>query len=33
MKDGEIALKDVNSKTAIIAVDKHGNESKITMVK
>ena len=33
MKDGEVALKDVNSKTAIIAVDKHGNESKITMVK
>jgi hypothetical protein len=33
MKDGEVALKGVNGKTAIIAVDKHGNESKITMVK
>lgn len=33
LKDGEVALKDVNGKTAIIAVDKHGNESKITMVK
>ena len=33
MKDGEVALKGVNGKTGIIAVDKHGNESKITMVK
>jgi adenine-specific DNA-methyltransferase len=30
MKDGEVLLKGVNGKTAIIAVDKHGNESKIT---
>jgi hypothetical protein len=33
MKDGEVTLKGINGKTAIIAVDKHGNESKITMVK
>jgi adenine-specific DNA-methyltransferase len=33
MKDGEVALKGVNGKTAIIAVDKHGNESKIILVK
>ena len=33
MKDGEVALKGVTGKTAIIAVDKHGNESKITLVK
>jgi len=33
MKEGEVALEGVNGKTAIIAVDKHGNESKITMVK
>lgn len=33
MKEGEVALKGVNGKTAIIAVDKHGNESKVTMVK
>lgn len=33
IKDGEVALKGANGKTAIIAVDKHGNESKITMVK
>ncbi|MBM3852028.1 MAG: site-specific DNA-methyltransferase, partial [Verrucomicrobia bacterium] len=33
MKDGEVALKSTNGKTAIIAVDKHGNESKVTMVK
>jgi DNA modification methylase len=33
MKDGEVILKGVSGKTAIIAVDKHGNESKITMLK
>jgi hypothetical protein len=33
MKDGEVVIVGVNGKTAIIAVDKHGNESKITMVK
>ena len=33
MKDGEVALKSTNGKTAIIAVDKHGNESKVTLVK
>ena len=33
MKDGEVTLKGVNGKTAIIAVDKHGNESKVTLVK
>jgi len=33
LKDGEVTLKDVTGKTAIIAVDKHGNESKITLVK
>jgi len=33
VKDGEVALTGVKGKTAIIAVDKHGNESKITMVK
>lgn len=32
MKDGEVALKGVNGKTAIIAVDKHGNESKVTAI-
>jgi hypothetical protein len=33
LKDGEVAVKDVTGKTAVIAVDKHGNESKITLVK
>lgn len=33
LKDGEVAIKDVTGKTAVIAVDKHGNESKITLVK
>lgn len=33
VKEGEVTLKDVDAHTAIIAVDKHGNESKITMVK
>jgi DNA modification methylase len=33
IKDGEVALKDISKKTAIIAVDKHGNESPITLVK
>ena len=33
MKDGEVVLKGVNGKAAILAVDKHGNESRITMVK
>ena len=33
LKDGEVALKGANSKTALIAVDKHGNESQIVTVK
>ncbi len=33
LKDGEVVIKDVTGKTAVIAVDKHGNESKITLVK
>ena len=33
LKDGEVSIKDVTGKTAVIAVDKHGNESKITLVK
>ncbi len=33
IKAGEVTLKDVNGKTALIAVDKHGNESKVTVVK
>ncbi len=33
MKDGEVVLKSTIGKTAIIAVDKHGNESKVTLVK
>lgn len=30
---GEVEIAGVNSKTAIIAIDRHGNESKPTMVK
>jgi len=33
LKDGEVALKGANGKTAVIAVDKHGNESQIVGVK
>lgn len=33
LQDGEVALKDAGKKTALIAVDKHGNESQIVMVK
>lgn len=33
LKDGEVAIKDMTGRTAVIAVDKHGNESKITLVK
>jgi len=33
LKDGEVMLKDVGAKTALIAVDKHGNESQIVTVK
>jgi len=33
LKEGEVALKGANSKTALIAVDKHGNESQIVTVK
>ena len=33
MKEGEVTLKDVGAKTALIAVDKHGNESQIVTVK
>lgn len=33
LKDGEVMLKDVSGKTALIAVDKHGNESQIVTVK
>jgi DNA modification methylase len=33
LKEGEVALKGTNSKTALIAVDKHGNESQIVTVK
>lgn len=33
LKDGEVVLKEVSSKTALIAVDKHGNESQIVTVK
>lgn len=32
IKNGEVTIKDVTDKTAVIAVDKHGNESKITQV-
>ncbi len=33
LKEGELALAGVNKKTALIAVDKHGNESQIVTVK
>jgi DNA modification methylase len=33
LKEGEVVLKDVSNKTALIAVDKHGNESQIVTVK
>jgi DNA modification methylase len=33
LKDGEVALKGTSGKTALIAVDKHGNESQIVGVK
>jgi hypothetical protein len=33
IKDDEVTLKGINGKTAIIAVDKHGNESKVTVMK
>jgi DNA modification methylase len=33
LKDGEVALKGASGKTALIAVDKHGNESQIVGVK
>jgi DNA modification methylase len=33
LKDGEAALKEAGGKTALIAVDKHGNESQIVTVK
>jgi hypothetical protein len=28
LKDGEAAVSGINGKSAIIAIDKHGNESK-----
>lgn len=33
IKDDEVAAKDINGKTAIIAIDKYGNESEITKLK
>lgn len=32
IKDGEVMAEGVNGKTAVIAIDKHGNESEITKI-
>lgn len=33
IKDGEVAAKDISKKSAVIAIDKHGNESAIVAMK
>ena len=32
IKDEKVSVKDVSEKTAVIAIDRHGNESPITLV-
>jgi adenine-specific DNA-methyltransferase len=32
IKDGEVKIKDLTENSAVIAVDKHGNESKVTKI-